>query len=164
MAFYTTSNGNYGGHWISTDGSDPKNNQAKVSTYRDVANKARSHKTELKLLKTRIMMEKEVEDIETGAPPVHAYDPCVPQPKPQSFPVAAEEVKYPKHGLNGHENPIYTTSNRNYGRLQPDEQDIPPSYHPIDNKFTKAFIAERVPDTTLNTFKTPSRVHHAFDS
>ena len=81
-----------------------------------------------------------------------------------SFPVAADELEYPDHGHTGSENPFYLTSNRDYGRNKPTQFEVPTKYKPINNKFTRAFVAERVPDTTLNTFLTPSRVHQLFDS
>lgn len=62
------------------------------------------------------------------------------------------------------DNPIYLTSNMEYGRDKPTEFELPSKYKPINNKFTRAFVAERVPDTALNTFLTPSRVHSLFDS
>lgn len=159
----STTNSEYGTQWQSTSGVDPSIPQAKVSTYRMVSETSKNQKVGLKLLKTKIMLEKEIEDLETGAPEPYVYDPCLPWPRTNEFPVKAETIKYPKCELRGNDNPLYWTSNRDYGRVKPSSFDLPPKFHPIDNKFSDAFNAGRDHDTALNTFLTPSRVHTNFD-
>jgi hypothetical protein len=83
MAFLTTTNSEYGTHWQSTGGFDPRNPQSTVSTYRQVAETDKKQKISLKLLKTKIMLEKEIEDLETGAPELPTTLVCLGQ-KPTS--------------------------------------------------------------------------------
>jgi alkylated DNA repair dioxygenase AlkB len=135
-----------------------------VTTYRQVAETDKKQKIGLKLLKTKVMLEKEVEDLEAGAPEHHTYDPCLPWPKTNEFPVKADTIRYPQSEMRGADNPLYWTSNRDYGRMKPSEFELPNKFHPLDNKFSSAFNAGRDHDTTLNTFLTPSRVHTNFDA
>ena len=164
MAFYKTTNGDYGQPWVSTEGQDPRMRTTKIGTYRDVAEKDRSQHIGLKLLKTRVMNEKLMDDIEREAPNPVSYDPCLVQPHTHEFPSQADSMHYPQPSLKGHDNPIYHTSNMDYGKETPVQYEMPPKYFPISDKFSTAFSAGRVPDTTLNTFLTPSRVHKLFDA
>lgn len=161
---YTTSNGDYGKVWLSTNGQDPRKTTTEIKNYREIAETDLMQKTGLKLLKSKIMKEKELEDIEAGEPEPYVYDPCIPQPKITSLNVKAEEMNYPAVGINIGDNPKYMTRNSEYGRLHPTQADLPAKYLPMNNKFSTSFVAERIPDTGLNTFKNPSRVHHLFDS
>ena len=164
MSRYATSNGDYGRPWISTSGKNPASIESEIKSYREVSEMNLMQKTGLKILKAKIMREKVIEDLENGEPDPHHYDPCVQYPKVVSLKVKAEDMVYPEPGLEGTQNPMYMTRNREYGRLHPGQQDLPSKYFPITNKFTDAFVAERIPDTGLNTFLTPSRIHHLFDS
>ncbi|OMJ70221.1 hypothetical protein SteCoe_31851 [Stentor coeruleus] len=164
MSGYTTTNGEYGKPWVSTQGQHPLKTQSEIKNYREVAESDLMQKTGLKILKAKIMREKLIEDLENGEPEPYTYDPCVQYPKVVEFKIKAEEIKYPSPGLEGTQNPMYMTRNREYGRVQPSQQDISSKFFPITNKFTDSFVAERIPDTGLNTFLTPSRVHHLFDS
>lgn len=164
MAHYTTSNGNYGRTWVSTSGRHPMAADSEVRSYRKVAENDLMQKTGLKILKAKVMREKIIEDIQNGEPDSHNYDPCVPFPKVVQLNVKANEMKYPESGLIGSQNPKYTTRNREYGRVMPLQQDLPSGFYPISNKFTDSFAGGRIPDTGLNTFLTPSRVHYLFDA
>lgn len=64
MEFYRTSNRDYGTNWVSTQGGDPRKTTTQVGTYRTVAETDKFQKVGLKLLKTKIMLEKEEEDID----------------------------------------------------------------------------------------------------
>ena len=161
---YTTSNGGYGKPWVSTSGQNPSSTSVEVKNYRQVAETDLMQKTGLKILKAKVLREKEIEDLENGEPEPYVYDPCVLYPKVTELKVKADEMVYPESGIKGVENPMYMTRNSEYGRVRPLQQDLPSKYFPITNKFTDSFIAERIPDTGLNTFLTPSRVHHLFDS
>lgn len=161
---HTTSNGEYGKPWISIQGKNPHQETSEIKNYRGVAETDLMQKTGLKILKAKIMREKLVEDLERGEPEPHFYDPCVQYPKVETLKVKAEDMVYPSPGLQGTQNPMYMTRNREYGRVKPVQQDLPSKYLPITNKFTDSFVAERIPDTGLNTFLTPSRVHNLFDS
>ena len=161
---HTTSNGDYGKPWVSTLGKAPLVSDVPIKNYREVAETDLMQKTGLKILKAKIMREKVIEDLESGEPEPYVYDPCVQFPKVVELKVKAEEMVYPESGLQGTQNPMYMTRNREYGRVKPSQQDLPSKYFPITNKFTDSFVAERIPDTGLNTFLTPSRVHHLFDS
>ena len=46
----------------------------------------------------------------------------------------------------------------------PTEYEKPTEYFPISTTFTKQFQGGNFSDTGLNTFKTPSRVHNAYDA
>ena len=160
MSFYQTTNNAYGKPWVSTDGVHPNKPDVQVPTYKEIAEVDLSQRTGLKLLKSRIMKELDEEE----RPEQHTYDPCVPPPRITQLAVRAEEMKYPAQGLKGLDNPKYMTSNRDYGRVQPTQFDLPNKYFPINNKFSTHSGGERIPDTGLNTSKTPSRVHNLFDS
>lgn len=164
MSRYTTSNGDYGKPWVSTSGRNPLSNESGVKNYREVSEMDLMQKTGLKILKAKIMREKVIEDLENGEPEAYTYDPCMLYPQVVELKVKAEDMHYPESGLAGTQNPMYMTRNREYGRLHPTQHDLPSKYLPITNKFTDSFVAERIPDTGLNTFLTPSRVHHLFDS
>jgi hypothetical protein len=164
MAFYQTTNGDYGQPWVSTDGQDPRKTTTKISTYREIADKDRSQHIGLKLLKTKVMHEKLIDDIEREAPDPVTYDPCLIKPHTHEYPSKAASMHYPQPSLKGHDSPIYQTANMEYGKEKPTQYELPPKYFPISDKFSTAFSAGRVPDTTLNTFPTPSRVHRLFDS
>lgn len=110
------------------------------------------------------MRDKLIEDIEKNEPEPHIYDPCVLHPKITKMNIRASSIQYPDSGLEGSTNPMYSTRNREYGRVKPMQQDLPSKYLPITNKFTDSFVGGRIPDTGLNTFLTPSRVHSLFDS
>jgi Domain of unknown function (DUF4490) len=165
MSRFTTSNGDYGKSWLSTEnGKHPLSKEVEIKSYKQVAETDLMQKTGLKILKAKIMREKLIEDLERNEPEPYVYDPCVQYPKVVELKVKAEDMIYPKPGLEGTQNPMYMTRNREYGRVQPLQQDLPSKYFPITNKFTDSFVAERIPDTGLNTFLTPSRVHNLFDS
>jgi hypothetical protein len=164
MSHFTTTNGEYGKNWVSTNGEHPMRTQAEIKNYRQVAENDLMQKTGLKIMKAKIMREKMIEDLENGEPETFTYDPCVQYPQITQLNVKADEMVYPPSGLKGTDNPMYMTRNGEYGRVKPLQQDLPSKYFPITNKFSDSFVAERIPDTTLNTFLTPSRVHHLFDS
>ena len=164
MSHYTTSNMAYGKMWVSTKGEHPLKAESEIKNYRQVAETDLMQKTGLKILKAKIMREKEIEDLENGEPEAYTYDPCVLYPQITTLSVKAEDMVYPPSGLKGTDNPMYMTRNSEYGRVKPMQQDLSAKYVPITNKFTDSFVAERIPDTGLNTFLTPSRVHHLFDS
>ena len=160
MSFYQTANNAYGKPWASTNGVDPRKPAVQINTYKEIAANDLMQRTSLKKLKAQIANDRA--DEEEHDP--HTYDPCVPPPKITSLLVRAEEMRYPQQGLSGLDNPKYMTNNREYGRVQPTQFDLPGKYYPINNKFSTNFGGERIPDTGLNTFMTPSRVHHLFDS
>lgn len=164
MAFYQTTNGDYGQPWVSTHGQDPRKTTTKIGTYRDVADKDRVQHIGLKLLKTQVMNEKLQDDIDREAPDPTTYDPCLIATHTHEFPSKAQSMHYPEPSLKGHDNPVYHTFNMDYGKERPVQYEMPPKYFPISDKFSSAFSAGRVPDTTLNTFLTPSRVHKNFDA
>jgi hypothetical protein len=162
MEFYRTSNSDYGRPWVTFNGESSIKQSSTVSSYRDVASSTASHRTKLALLKTKVMLEKEIEDLETNQPPRHTFDPCIPEPSPNRYTYNPENMHYPEPGLKSP--PVYVTSNSDYGRVRPSVEDLPNKYCPRNTKFTSAFIESREPDTGLNTFMTPSRVHKLFDS
>lgn len=164
MSHFTTTNGEYGKNWVSTKGKNPASKDTEVMNYRQVAETDLMQKTGLKLMKAKVMREKVIEDLQNGEPEPYVYDPCVLYPKVTQIRVKAENMNYPESGLKGTQNPMYMTRNSEYGRVKPDQQDLPSKFMPITNKFTQSFIAERIPDTGLNTFLTPSRIHNLFDA
>jgi hypothetical protein len=164
MSHYTTSNGAYGKPWLSTQGKHPMSSENEVKSYRKVSENDLMQKTGLKILKAKVMREKLIDDIQSGEPDAHHYDPCVPYPKVTSLNIDAKDMKYPESGLTGASNPKYSTRNGEYGRVIPMQQDLPSKFYPISNKFTDSFWGGRIPDTGLNTFLTPSRVHYLFDA
>jgi len=161
MSYFRTTNGDYGKPWVTTQGNVVS---SQVKTYRDISDTDLKQRTGLKLLKIKLMKEKEIEDIEQGEPDPYVYDPCIPQPKITQLSVRADEMQYPAPKVKGIDNPKYLSNNREYGRIHPEQSDLPHKYFPINNKFTDSFVGGRIPDTGLNTFATPSRVHNLFDS
>ena len=81
---------------------------------------------------------------------------------PKAFPVVVEKIKYPEHALKLG-NPLYVTSNMQYGSQQPSVADLPAKYFPRPEAFTDQFLGGQFKDTGLNTTKTPSRVHATLD-
>ena len=60
---------------------------------------------------------------------------------------------------------MYITSSQEYGKVKPSQWDMPEKYFPRSNIFTNSFVGGQIiPDTKLNTAKTPSRVHGEFDA
>jgi len=164
MSHLATSNGSYGRPWISLHGRHPHSVDSGVLSYRRTSENDRIQRTGLRILKAKAMRDKLIEDIELNEPEAHTYDPCVLHPKITKMKINALSIQYPEIGLEGSRNPMYSTRNREYGRVKPMQQDLPSGYFPITNKFTDSFIGGRIPDTGLNTFLTPSRVHSLFDS
>ena len=58
---------------------------------------------------------------------------------PRKFPAEAEKITYPTHALKVG-NPLYMTSNMNYGSSQPASQDLPNKYFPRPEAFTGTFL------------------------
>jgi hypothetical protein len=81
---------------------------------------------------------------------------------PKIFPVKSEDIAYPVPTLeNG--NPLYRTSNMNYGKFKPNTFEMPEKFFPRDTKFTTGFVGGNFNNNGLVTSKTPSNVHKAFD-
>ena len=75
----------------------------------------------------------------------------------RQFPTRAEDIKQPGHGLKLG-NPLYTTSNMNYGEAKPAAQDMPDKYFPRPEAFTTTFLGGQFSDTGLNTTMAKSKV------
>eukprot|EP00357_Protocruzia_adherens_P030238 CAMPEP_0115029186 /NCGR_PEP_ID=MMETSP0216-20121206/36825_1 /TAXON_ID=223996 /ORGANISM="Protocruzia adherens, Strain Boccale" /LENGTH=166 /DNA_ID=CAMNT_0002405671 /DNA_START=57 /DNA_END=557 /DNA_ORIENTATION=- len=159
---YVTSNQMYNNQWAAMDNKDPL--KSKTMTYSELADNEYKLKTKLKLLKAQKRKEvlKEVEE-EKASSVLEEMRRKIDKNAVvgKSFPVRADEVKYPKQGVN--ENPLYMTSNSSFGKVQPDAEDLPDTYFPLNNKFTKAFNGMRT-DSGLNTVVSRSKVHNAFDT
>ena len=80
---------------------------------------------------------------------------------PKKFPVQAEQIHYP--GLSQNTGSVlYRTSNRDYGSKPPSQLEIPTKYFPRSAEFTKQYPGN-YKFNGLNTAKTTSKVHGAFD-
>lgn len=138
METYRTSNSEYGRPWVIFNGDYQFKLTSKVSPYRAIAYSPQSLRTKLTLLKTKVMLEKEIEDLEINQPPNYTYDPCIPEPSKTQYSYNPENMIYPTSCLKSH--PIYVTSNSDYGRIHPSINDLPIRYYPRNSKFTSAFI------------------------
>ena len=72
---FTTSNADYGIAWQSTNGEDPKKKEVQIPSYREIADKARSQKVGLQVLKHQILLEKRQQDAEMGKEDIVYYNP-----------------------------------------------------------------------------------------
>ena len=82
--------------------------------------------------------------------------------EPRAFPCRQEDIKYPEQALKVG-NPLYHTSNMQYGNKLPSEMDMPTKYYPRPEQFTETFLGGQFISTGLNTVQTPSRVHANHD-
>lgn len=80
---------------------------------------------------------------------------------PKKFPIKEGQYKAPEYGLKIG-NPLYMTSNKDYGILQPTSFEIPNRFYPRDNSYTSGFPSNYKFDG-LNTNVTYSKVHKALN-
>ena len=59
--------------------------------------------------------------------------------EPKEFPANAEEMKYPEPALKVG-NPLYQTSNMQYGAFKPSQVDMPTKYYPRPPEFQATFL------------------------
>ena len=156
MSMYRTANNQYGTTWRTTGDKPPTHQEVKVPTYNEVADGQRQLYSGIKKLKAETAKQNATEDS-------YAFDPAMGGSLQRPFPVRSDEIRYPPNQIKGSENPMYISANREYGRLQPAPFDMSNKFHPRNEIFTHTFVGERIPDTGLNTSKTPSRVHSNFD-
>ena len=81
----------------------------------------------------------------------------------RKFPFEASQFKYPN---DGQEKPksLYITSNDTYGKLKPNDLELPEKYYPINNTFSKGFGAAMYKNNSLNCAASRSKVHASLDS
>ena len=82
--------------------------------------------------------------------------------EPRPFPARHEDIKYPEHALKVG-NPLYQTSNMQYGAKKPSQTEMPTKFYPRPEKFTNTFLGGQFVNQGLNTSATPSRVHATHD-
>lgn len=80
---------------------------------------------------------------------------------PKKFPVKEGTYKAPPQGLNIG-NPLYMSSNKDYGYLQPTSFEIPNRFYPRNNTFTNQF-PDNYKFDGFNTAVTFSKVHQALN-
>jgi len=71
--------------------------------------------------------------------------------------------KYMESLTSKKEHPIYFRNNSVYGSKKPTESQKATTKFNKGGKFTKAFVGESFQNTALNTTKTTSKIHKAFD-
>ena len=76
---------------------------------------------------------------------------------PRAFPAASCTQSKPENALKVG-NPLYTTSQMNYGNALPQAMDMPTKYYPRPEAFTNTFLGGQFSDTGLNTTATKSRL------
>lgn len=81
----------------------------------------------------------------------------------RKFPFEASQFKYPN---DGQEKPksLYITTNDTYGKLKPNDLELPEKYYPINNTFSKGFGAAMYKNNSLNCAASRSKVHASLDS
>eukprot|EP00826_Nyctotherus_ovalis_P014979 TRINITY_DN1421_c0_g3_i2.p1 TRINITY_DN1421_c0_g3~~TRINITY_DN1421_c0_g3_i2.p1 ORF type:complete len:122 (+),score=19.84 TRINITY_DN1421_c0_g3_i2:73-438(+) len=82
--------------------------------------------------------------------------------KPKKFPVDGSKFKYVKPS-NYSGNPLYRTTNMDYGSTVPTNFDLPSKYYPKGTRFTKEFSGGMPSDSGLQTSKPRSGVCNDFD-
>ena len=61
------------------------------------------------------------------------------------------------------QHPVYRTSNNDYGRKAPAQQDMPMQWNGLHGEFTESFNGLKVNFTGFNTSRTTSRIHTTYD-
>lgn len=81
----------------------------------------------------------------------------------RKFPFEAKQFHYPN---DGQEKPksLYITTNDTYGKVKPNDLELPEKYHPIDCTFSKGFGFMMYRNNSLNTASSRSKVHASLDS
>ena len=81
----------------------------------------------------------------------------------RKFPFEAKQFHYPN---DGQEKPksLYITTNDTYGKIKPNDLELPEKYHPIDNTFSKGFGFMMYHNNSLNCASSRSKVHASLDS
>ena len=79
------------------------------------------------------------------------------------FPFKASEFKYPN---DGQEKPksLYITTNDTYGKIKPNDLELPEKYFPKNTSFTKQQTFLMYKNNSLNCASSFSKVHSSLDS
>ncbi len=166
---FKTSNSQYGEQWVSVTAKadrDPAVHED-VPLYSEIGQRQAMLTNSLRTYKHELLKEMreqgELDGDVVKAMKERKEDMRRPGIVPREYPVQEmEEMKYPEPALKS-SNPLYRTSNNSYGSMKPSAYEKPDKFFPKDNTFTKGFLGGTTVDTGLNTFKTPSRVHKAYD-
>ena len=165
--FFRTSNRQYGENWQAS-GDDPVNPAKKdnVPLYHEIGEREKGLAVVKRVFKHKLLQEmREAGELDTE---VHEKNKTMAQMikkadvEAKPFPTRAEEMKYPEPVMNKG-NPLYTTSNTNYGGKLPQATDTATKFYPKNTSFTSTFLGGNFADTGLNTAVNPSRVHAHFD-
>ena len=153
---YVTNNSNYGATWKSFSNDRPVVKQEVPTLSNIEKTKEHFHQTAKEALR-----QAEGDQTEYRTKLKETYN------NPQiflakKFPVKPEEYKYPEHGLNIG-NPLYMTSNMDYGRLKPSGFEVPEKFFPRDISFTNSYGGSNFMFNGLNTASTFSNVHKLLD-
>ena len=81
----------------------------------------------------------------------------------RKFPFEASQFKYPNDGQDKPKS-LYITSNDTYGKIKPNDLELPEKYFPINNTFSKGFGAVMYKNNSLNCAASRSKVHASLDS
>ena len=163
-AFHTT-NQMYGKKWNCTTTDDPINKE-EVPVYAEIGQReielrntmSKYKQQQLDSLKELYKQEEEIKKKQLA--PVNG--PIMTHVPPKNFPVKCEDIKYPQPTFDCG-NPLYRSSNMNYGKFKPSGFEMPEKFYPRNTKFTTEFVGGNFINNGLVTGKTPSNVHRALD-
>ena len=81
----------------------------------------------------------------------------------KKFPFKADDFHYPNEG---HEKPksLYITTNETYGKMKPNDLELPDKWYPINTKFTRECGTLMYRNSSLNCSESRSKVHASLDS
>jgi len=80
----------------------------------------------------------------------------------KQFPWAPEQYQYPEPALKV-DNPLYATSNLNYGKIKPTNYELNERWHPRNNGFTDALRGTNYKNNSLRTEVTRNPVNDILD-
>lgn len=162
---YRTTYKDFGPNWLLLgDQACPDLKKASISTYSDIGKTLPNFRKETKLLKNQTVAEKwkenQSEQLDVLSQEKRKLDANA--IKAKKFPVCAENLQYPDHGLNIG-NPFYMTSYMVIGKLKPSSFEVAERYYPVNRNFTGQFGGGNYKFDGLNTSTAFSKVHKLLD-
>lgn len=158
-AHYKTNYSELGPNWLLTGGScDIKH--AKIPKYSEIGKDLPEFRKTKALLKNQMVAEKFKESCTESLDELSKEKRKLDQNalRAKKFPIKAEDLQYPEHGLNVG-SPFYLTSYMIIGKLKPSNFEIAERYYPVNRNFTGQFGGGNYKFDGLNTNVAFSKVH-----
>ena len=161
---YRTTYKDYGPSWLMNNGQSCDIKTAHIPTYSEIGSGIPAFRKTEKLLKNTTVAEKWREDTVENLDALSKEKRKLDQNaiKAKKFPIKAENLQYPEHGLNIG-NPFYHTSYMVIGKLKPSSFEVAERYFPVNRNFTGQFGGGNFKFDGLNTSVAFSKVHQLLD-